>query len=280
MIPTTGYALLASIFTGESSDTITKLQIGYGYTDELLTDSALEHAYTDLGFEQVTLTGSYTSPVLTFTHTFTNNSTVERPVREVGLFSNAGVLLDRWVFSDLYLPNWCIVPPGKSIAITVTLTFSDSAIVFTPGTTHDATIAFNIYITPAETASLDITTFSAPSAICYNGIPIRNAGIPSFSENYGAKTWGFSCHTEDYTDVENILRYAGPVQTGISITGKQYAISAFRSGILAIMDIETPTTHTYYQNCYVVGPIVVTPFGDGWDFTVNVIQSAYPEVIT
>ena len=126
-IPTAAYELLADIFTGESAATINKMQIGSGTTDEALTDSALATAYTDHGFEEATVTGSYTSPKLTFTHSFTNTGTTTRQVREVGLFASTGQLMYRYVFSESELPNFGNVPAGKTITVTVTLTFRDSA---------------------------------------------------------------------------------------------------------------------------------------------------------
>ena len=45
MIPTTAWEILSEIFGGESSETITKMKIGYGGTDESYSDSDLEHPY-------------------------------------------------------------------------------------------------------------------------------------------------------------------------------------------------------------------------------------------
>ena len=95
MIVTEAVELLADIFTGESPDTITKLSIGYGTQSESLLDTGLDDVYTDHGFEQATVTGTYASGVLTFSNTFTNNHTANRTITELGLFSAAGALIYR-----------------------------------------------------------------------------------------------------------------------------------------------------------------------------------------
>jgi len=274
MITTAGYEKLADIFTGESSDTITKLSIGYGTAAEALTDAALATAYTDHGFEQATVTGSYASGVLTFANTFTNNDTADRTVREVGLFTAAGVLIYRKLFLTTEVQNFCIVPPGKTIAISASLTFQDT-FSYQVGSQY-ATLAYGISISPACTGTIDPASFTNAAPIWYNGVELPNAGIPKFSEALGAKSWDLTCFTTDYTLVQNILRYAGPLTTENSITGKQYVLSSYRAGVLAIKNMTTHT-HDLYSNCYIQGPISPEPFGNGWWFDVKVIQSAYSE---
>lgn len=281
-IPTAAYVLFANIFTGESSDTITKMQIGSGVTAESLTDSALASGYTTNGFEVATVTATYSGSVLTFSHTFTNTGSVTRTVREAGLFSATGQLMYRKVFALSELQNLGDVPAGKSITITVTLTFRDSNAPFAYGTGRlylYANILYNIYISGAATASMGLHFISIHAPVCYNGIPLRSAEITGVDEASGAKTWTIHCYSSDYDDVADILRFAGPVQAGTSITGKQYVTSSYRSGILAIQSTETANTWDLYANCYVQTPIKVTPFGAGWWYGLTVIQSAYAEVI-
>lgn len=280
MIVTAAFELFADIFTGESSDTITKLSIGYGTTAEALTDTGLDDAYTDHGFEQATVTGSYASGVLTFTNTFTNNHTANRTITELGLFSAAGALIYRRLFNAVELPNFGIIPPGKSITIILKISISDASIITSLVGSYPseiATAAYNIYIAFDNIASyVDLTTFECPDTICFNGIPLPNAGIKSFSEALGAKTWIFTCYTDDYSKVTALLKYAGPIQTGNSITGRQYVISSYRAGCLAIYN-KTTHTHDTYINSYIKGPISPEPFGVGWWFGVEVLQSAYNE---
>jgi len=239
MITTAGYELLADIFTEESADTITKLSIGYGTAPETLTDSALDDAYTNYGFEQVTVTGSYADGIQTFTNVFTNNHTASRTITEVGLFSTAGVLIYRRLFSVSELANFGIIPAGKAITISVKLTYSDSVVVAVAAETSISPLNYNIYVSGSTANSIDLTTFETVGDVCFNGILLPYAGIPKFTEALGAKSWDFTCYTETYSEVTNILPYAGPVTTGNSITGKQYVISAYRSGCLAIRNMTT-----------------------------------------
>jgi len=112
--------------------------------------------------------------------------------------------------------------------------------------------------------------------VCFNGILLPNAGLPGFSEDFGAKTWKFTCTTQDYSQVEALLRYASPMQTGNSITGKKYVISAFRSGVLGLKNLTTRAMDKYY-NCYIQSPISPDILGDNYWFDIVVIQSAYAE---
>lgn len=282
MITTAGTDALARILTGNSSAVINKMGLGSGSTAAAHADTALETAYTDHGFQQQTVTATYSSGTLTFTNTFTNGHTAERTVTEVGLFTDTGVLIYRHVFDTYELSNFGIVPVNAEITITITLTATGTDFLgefsVIPTDIGIAEVSFYINIAAAISSSLLPSGFPTTSPICYNGVTLPNAGVPSFSEALGAKAWEFTCYTEDYTLVETILRYAGPITTGNSITGKQYVISSYRAGVLAIKNM---TTHTYdlYQNCYVLGPISLEPFGNGWWFNVKIIQSAYDEEV-
>jgi hypothetical protein len=282
MITTTGTDILARILTDNSSAIINKVGLGSGLTAEAYTDTALATAYTDHGFEQQTVTATYSTGKLTYTNTFTNGSATERTINEIGLFTDGGTLIYRHVFVTNELSNFGIVPPGDSVIITIDIIASTSTpsvyatFSIIPTDIGLAQIWYYLNLSSSISSTLDPSDFATPAPICYNGIELPSAGIPSFSEALGAKSWNFTCYTEDYTLVNTILRYAGPLTTGSSITGKQYVISSYRSGVLAIKNMTTHT-HDLYTNCYIQGPISVEPFGNGWWFTVPVIQSAYSE---
>jgi len=283
MITTVGTEFMANAIFSRNWDSpgyINKIGLGSGLTAESYADTALATAYTDHGFEQQTVEATYSTNKLTFTNTFTNGATTERTINEVGLFSSTGVLIYRHVFITNELSNFGIVPPGADISITITLTgtsknFSGELSII-PTDIGVAEIGFYINITAATTSVFDPSDFPTPAPICYNGIEFPSAGIPRFSEALGAKSWEFTCYTEDYTLINTILRYAGPLTTGNSITGKQYVLSSYRAGVLAIKNMTTHT-HDLYSNCYIQGPISPEPFGNGWWFDVKVIQSAYSE---
>lgn len=282
MITTAGTDILAQILAGDTVAVINKMGLGSGSTAAAYADTALETAYTDHGFQQQTVTATYSSGTLTFTNTFTNGHTAERVVNEVGLFTDTGVLVYRYVFDIYALPNFGYVPIGAEITITITLTAATTDFLgeFTgiTGSIGVAEVSFYVHLDDAITVSFDPVEFPTPFNVCYNGIELPNAGIPSFSEGLGAKTWNFSCYTEDYTLINTILRYSGPLTTGNSITGKQFVISSYRAGVLAIKNMTTHV-HDLHENCYIQGPISIEPFGDGWWFNVIVVQSAYDEEV-
>lgn len=280
IIPTAGYHLLSELFTGESTDYVTKMKIGSGDLAEAYSNTALENPYTSGGFNTATVTGVYTTNTLTFTNTFTNDPDTDRTITEMGLFSTAGVLVARHLFNISEIVNLGIVPPGKSITLACILSFSESTIsssyISTP--TYIVTFDYNLYISGSVTSTMDLTTLATHSNVCYNGVELPNAVIKSFSEALGAKTWKFSCYTKDYTKVTNLMQYACPVTIGRSITGKQYVTSAYRSGCLALKNIQTLAMDKY-SNVYMSEPIQVIPWGNGWWFDVDIVQSAYPEVV-
>ena len=152
MIPTTAWEILSEIFGGESSETITKMKIGYGGTDESYSDSDLEHPYTDGGFEIVTVTPVYSEEyyTLSYSHTFTNTSGSNRIIREAGLFFDSGALAYRKCYPNChYLNNFSVVQNGGEVTVTITITFGRS-VMSTPFWEGDSTVQFyyTINITP------------------------------------------------------------------------------------------------------------------------------------
>jgi hypothetical protein len=245
-------------------DTYVKMQIGYGYTPVSESDTGLESEYTDYGFAETTVTGVVTpldttppSTTRTFSHTFTNSYTDERVVREVAVFSLADEFLARCVFQENDIQNLCLVPESKDIDISVIMTFSYST----------------YYRYTDATGDIDLTTFDHPAAICYNGNEAPNAGIETVTNALGMKTWVLTCSSQDRTLIDRIIRYAGPVTVGESITGNQYVVSAFRSGVLYIKDDDS------YYNVYMIKPVKEMVFGDNRLFEVEIIQSAYEESV-
>ncbi|MCK9592308.1 MAG: hypothetical protein M0Q91_09915 [Methanoregula sp.] len=247
--------------TGEISGSPTfKMIIGYGYTPVSESDIGCEHSYADGGFEPyIALVGVVGTTTITFSHTFTNISTTERPVREVVIYTELDGFLGRYVFAENDIENLCIVPATEDIDIVFTLTYTDST--------------KRTYSSCSATGDIDLTSFAHPGPIDYNGIALPNPEITDFSNSLGTKTWAIKCSTDIYADVTKVIRYAGPITTGKSITGKQYVISSYRSGVLYIS-----AEGTFY-NVYMEDPVNITPFGKNWLFTVKIYESAYVEVV-
>ena len=262
-IATVTYAITVTAFAYAAieGDTQAKMKIGYGYTAVSGSDTDCEHPYTDYGFAAATLTSSdgfiTGGTTRTFTNTFTSSNATERVVREVALFTLLDEFLCRVVFDENDIENLCYVPAGKQIDVSVVLTYG----------------YFSIYSSCDATGDIDLTTFAHPGPIDYNGIVLPNAVILPYDDAMGKKVWQFRCSTKTVADREKVIRYAGPISTGRSATGKQYVISSYRSGVLYISGDNT------YYNVYMSEPVSVETFGQTYFFTVTVYESAYPEVV-
>lgn len=271
----------------ESSAIINKIRIGSDDTAESNSDTDLISKYTDHGFEEATAsTIEYSDTnTLHFRKTFTNGDTSDRDVWECGLFTSAGDCICRHVFLPYELRNNGIVPPGETITIDIYLLFTPGdEITYTLTESGDPiTHEYKLQSTIAVSASvgdegIDPSTYSCErEKVCFNGFVIPNASPQVVTEGRGAKTWVISGFTQDRSEINALISNQALVQTGISVTGYQYATSLQRYGALKIWD-KTSGAHTTYLNCLLSGPVTITPFGDWYKFELTIIQSYYGDM--
>lgn len=280
-----GLEYIAKFFNdAESTAIINKIRIGSCKTAEVTTDTDLGTKYTDHGFEEATAsTIEYTGGKLHLKKVFTNNDTAPREVWECGAFTSAGTCVCRHVFQPYELKNNNIVPPGETVTIDIYLSTAAGALECNREISYDPTVKSYEY-TAAISISATVAADIDPSAyacergkICFNGVVLPNASPPKVTESRGGKTWNIKCYSDDYTKILTLIANQGLVQTGVSVTGYQYATSLQRYGALKIWN-KTTGTHTTYLNCLLVGPVQVSPFGVGWWFDLTIVQSYYGDM--
>lgn len=231
-----------------------EMVIGSGYA----IGTSMQSPYADGGFEPATVTASYSSEngyILHYVHTFTNGSGGNRSVREVGIRNEGEAISSRVVLSIDAMPNFCIVPDGVDVGIEWYRDLRTTA----PGSVR---------------ATLDTSGFNSTAPIHFNAVTLPNASIRSIKPAYGSGEWEFLCYTDNYADIEALQIYAAPIQTGVSLTGLTYVVSAYLPGTLKIKNFTTRIWDAY-DRCYINGAIDITPFGSGWWFVVRIIRSAY-----
>lgn len=224
------------------------------------TGDTMVSPYSDGGLEPAFVSATYTGggAILHYIATWTNTSGNNRTVREIGLGSSGGISnMGRRVLDLNAMANFCVMPNNSILTIDWFYNIHSPSIV-------------------TVNASLNLSGVTGTSPIFYNGVDFPNPSLSKISPAYGASGWEISCYTETYAEIDALNAYAGPIQTGTSITGQQYVVSAFSPGILQIKD-QVTGAYVAYNNCYILAPIDVTPFGYGYNFTVKVIQSAYSE---
>lgn len=285
-----GLTLISQMFSNETDEAVTKIQLGSGNTtEELTSNSALDSPITDYGC------GVGTATTIEYLNTTEHPESLhlqkifypvggEITVREVGVLSDGAspTLVMRKVFSEFELENDGVVPDGESIMIDAYLAFS--AVAGTSEIVDDVAIGktyygnVNLIIIPSLITDLYSAGFSCPPGtfVCYNGRALRNAEIVSVTERRGARAWEFRCYTQDYSDISKINAVAAPVEVGLSITGRQYTSSMLKTGTLRIWN---PLTRMYdpYTRCRVDNDIPVEPFGTGWFYSVTVYESYYED---
>ena len=286
-VTTAGLEYLAKfLHDNESSAIINKIRIGSSQTAEAITDTDLGTKYTDHGFEEAT--ASTIEYLNTATHpytihlqkVFTNNDTADRAVWECGAFTSAGDCVCRHVWLPYELSNNGNVPPGQTITIDVYICISPDSAVYSYPNTHEWTITGTFVISATVgNEAIDPKNYTCEHGkICFNGYVLPNASPPEVTEGRGGKTWKIKCYSEDYTKILALINNQGLVQTGVSVTGYQYATSLQRYGALKIWN-KTAGTHTTYLNCLLVGPVQVSPFGVGWWFDLTIVQSYYGDMV-
>lgn len=270
-VTTVGLQHMAKIVADESDSAITTLGVGTGTTSPSSSDTTLESETTGNGFAKTLGTCSFVSPsTLKIINRFTASGS-DVTVREIGVFSADGILIARCTLAINDLPNDCIIPVGEDLEITAELTFNykESPVTqFNPAWVFLDIINVGCQIT----ADTDPGEYTCDSKVCFNGIPLRNPSQPQISEIRGRKRWVFECYTEDYGDIDDISSYASPVESGVTVTGHQWASSVLCSGTLRIYN-KTTRDLDNYPNCYVLSPIDVSPFGEGWFYTVTILES-------
>jgi len=216
-------------------------------------DTTMVSPYDDGGFEPATVEAVYTDNgyVLHYSNTFTNTSGSDRSVREVSIGGAGG----RVVLAIDAMPNFCVVPDGVAVGIEWYRDLRTTA----PGSVR---------------ATLDTSDFNSTAPIHFNAVTLPNASIRSIKPAYGSGEWEFLCYTETYAEIEALQIYSAPIQTGVSLTGLTYVVSAYLPGTLKIKNFTTGIWDAY-DRCYINGAIEIEPFGNGWWFVVRVIRSAY-----
>jgi len=282
-----GLAYFAKFFhDNETSAIINKIRIGSSSQAEATDDTDLIAKYTDHGFEEATAsTIEFASGKLHLQKIFTNNSTADREVWEVGAFTSAGDCICRHVWLPYEVANNNTVIPGQTITIDIYIEFiPDDDIQYTltesgSPTTHEYLLEGKIVVSASVGDDpIDPSTYACERGkICFNGIVLPNASPPVVTESRGGKSWLIKCATTDYAQVQRIVTKQGLIKTGVSVTGYQYATSLQRYGTLKIWD-KTTQNHTSYNNCLISGPVNVKTFGLWYLFDLTIIQSYYGDM--
>lgn len=271
----------------ESSAIINKIRIGSDDTAESNSDTDLISKYTDDGFEEATAsTIEYSDTnTLHLRKTFTNNGTENREVWECGAFTSAGDCICRHVFLPYELRNNGLVPPGETITIDIYIVFTpDDEITYTltesgSPTTHEYKLEGTIVVSASVgTEGIDPSTYSCERGkICFNGFVLPNASPPAVVEGRGGKTWTMRCSTTDRSELDALISNQALIQTGISVTGYQYATSLQRYGALKIWE-KSLQSHVTYSNCLLSGPVNIELFGETYIFEITIVQSYYGDM--
>ncbi len=274
-------------YVPETTAIINKIRIGSGITAESISDTDLVTKYTDLGFQEATATtieylNTTAHPrTLHLQKVFTNSASVDREVWECGAFTSDGVCVARHVFQPYELENNNIVPVGQTITIDIYIRIdgNEDLATYTRNDALDYEFSVPLVVSASVgTEAIDPSTYTCERGkICYNGVVLPNASPPAVTEARGGKTWVIKCATQDYTQVTKLVNKQGLVSMGMSVTGYQYATSLQRYGTLKIWDTAT-RTHTAYQNCLIVGPVNIEPFGLWYLFELTIVQSYYGDL--
>lgn len=255
------------VYSGYTNLLINKIRIGSSKTAEATTDTDLASKYTDHGFEEATAStieyflGTTAHPyTIHLQKVFTNNDPADRAVWECGAFSSDGVCVCRHVFQPYELMNNNVVPVGQTATIDIYINFIGGESSVDPGVINPSNFACE------------------HGKICFNNYVLPNASPPEVTEGRGGKTWKIKCYSEDYAKILALIANQGLVQTGVSVTGYQYATSLQRYGALKIWS-KTTHAHVTYLNCLLIGPVQVSPFGLGWWFDLTIVQSYYGDMV-
>jgi hypothetical protein len=285
-----GLEYIAKFFNdSESTAIINKIRIGASATAEAVSDTDLVSKYTDNGFEEATastiefLNTTAHPRTLHLQKTFTNGATANREVWECGAFTSSGTCVMRHVFQPYELSNNNIVPVGQTITIDIYIRIdAGSEVTYTKtvdGSSTEYKFVADISVSSTVgTDGIDPSVYTCErEKICFNGVVLPNASPPLVIEGRGAKTWKMSCRTTDKTEIDNLIVNQCLVQTGVSVTGYQYATSLQRYGALKIWN-KTNLTHTTYLNCLLSGPVNIEQFGETYLFDITIIQSYYGDM--
>ncbi len=259
----------AGILNGSSTLYALKIAVGTGDAVESQSDSALETELVSGPFVRATATTTYSTVThtLTVTKTFTNSGTTVLYIREAGIFSDTS-LAARYV-----IPDNIYVIPGQTIIITFYLQFIPGARDTTEYNLGRQTLqTCRLYIYPTCAAALG-STDAIPCAerACFSGIKLPNPVISPISQYLGAKGWDISCYTEDYSYITQLEMFCAPIEVQNNVKGYQIINSLVVPGTLRIQ--QTYNTWDIYTNCYISPPITITPYGEGWWYSLKILQS-------
>lgn len=280
-----GFKYLISRFTGlpypgvGESNLVSCIGFGAGDSPWSATDTALEIPHTTGGLEYQVCTVEYLNttdhPETTHIYgTITNTSSGDLYIGEAGLYTAAGDLVARKVFLPNELQNEGYLPPGDSVEAHWYLAFEYGSFI-----EHDPPLvggAISMSVAATFEIVLDPSLFATRFPLCFNGYEIPGAGIVSISEGRGGRTWSLTSTTTDYSKVTALMRLAGSVSVGVSVSGDSYVTSLRRSGTFAVQ--HDYKTWVKYNDCYLVAPIVVETFGLNYWMTITIVQSAYGDL--
>ena len=253
--------------------------LGSGNSPWSESDTALETPYTAGGLERAYCGMEYLDTpehpkTAHLYRSFTNNGTSELYIGEAGLYRYTGELVARKVFRPNELSNEGWLPPGESITIHWYLSFA-----FVDWTENELPLsgaAITLSVAASCVGTIDPSSFTTRFPLCFNGYEIPGAGIVSISEGRGGRTWSLTSTTTDYSKITALMRLAGSVAVGVSVSGDSYVTSLRRSGTFAIQ--QDYKTWVKYNNCYLVAPIVIETFGLNYWMTITIAQSAYGDL--
>jgi hypothetical protein len=105
----------------------------------------------------------------------------------------------------------------------------------------------------------------------FGGHPLPNALISKINPVDGGYTWEITGVTDNWQDIIYLKSMSGPLTSGFTVLGRQYVSSEKLPQIFEVFDVDW--AFDSYENCYLIAPIEVTPFGDHFMYVLKVVQS-------
>lgn len=269
VLTSAGLTWITQLFAEEITTAATVIAVGSGTP----SSSGLGNEFTGNGFSRGVASATYADGAVTITRRFTASGADVR-VSEMALYStdSTPVLIGYVQYNEFDLEDEGLIPDGYYFDASFVISVSIGTVTATPGEGYNITYTGTAQIALSEASIIDPNLYACTTGLCFNGKPIRNGYIESQSAPKDGKIWDISGYTEDFTDIINLQQYAGPVEIYKTITGKTDVNSMLLPGTLRVMNTTTRTydVHTF---CWINGDISVETHGNGWYFSLQIVQS-------
>lgn len=265
-----GLEWITQLYTQEKTSSAITIAVGDGSP----TGSGLGSEHTTNGFARGSGTAEYSNDTIKILKRFTASG-ADVQITEAAIYTNdASPILVGYVhYTEFDLDNYGLVKDGYYFQAEFNFNISIGTVSYTyDENTYDLVYSADVSVILSDSGYIDPNLNLCSVGLCFNGKPIRNGSISSHTSPRVGHSWEIIGYTADFTEIQALQAYAGDIQVIKTITGKQHVNSILKPGTFRVYN---KSTHVYdvYTYCWIDGELKVDTFGEGWWFSLRIVQS-------